>query len=108
MRGVLRLRDGHTAGARASAPGAHTLRFCPPPAPQSSESSIKKKFLKRKGKPDSPWIKPARKRRRRSKKKPCSVLGNHGAAHSLGGIVPGDWVLQRASFTTVRKTDAQQ
>ncbi|XP_061290318.1 histone-lysine N-methyltransferase EHMT1 isoform X7 [Bos javanicus] len=41
----------------------------------SSESSVKKKFLKRKGKPDSPWIKPARKRRRRSKKKPCSVLG---------------------------------
>ncbi|XP_040080854.1 histone-lysine N-methyltransferase EHMT1 isoform X5 [Oryx dammah] len=41
----------------------------------SSESSVRKKFLKRKGKPDSPWIKPARKRRRRSKKKPCSVLG---------------------------------
>ncbi|KAB1280182.1 Histone-lysine N-methyltransferase EHMT1 [Camelus dromedarius] len=40
----------------------------------SSESSIKKKFLKRKGKPDSPWIKPARKRRRRSRKKPCPVL----------------------------------
>ncbi|XP_062938713.1 histone-lysine N-methyltransferase EHMT1 isoform X6 [Cynocephalus volans] len=41
----------------------------------SSESSIKKKFLKRKGKTDSPWIKPARKRRRRNKKKPSSVLG---------------------------------
>uniref|UniRef100_A0A452E511 [histone H3]-lysine(9) N-methyltransferase n=1 Tax=Capra hircus TaxID=9925 RepID=A0A452E511_CAPHI len=50
------------------------------PPPQSSESSVKKKFLKRKGKPDSPWIKPARKRRRRSKKKPCSVLGRPGAA----------------------------
>uniref|UniRef100_A0A8C0JXK0 [histone H3]-lysine(9) N-methyltransferase n=1 Tax=Canis lupus dingo TaxID=286419 RepID=A0A8C0JXK0_CANLU len=42
---------------------------------QSSESSIKKKFLKRKGKPDSPWIKPARKRRRRNKKKQSGVLG---------------------------------
>ncbi|XP_036039339.1 histone-lysine N-methyltransferase EHMT1 isoform X8 [Onychomys torridus] len=41
----------------------------------SSESSMKKKFLKRRGKTDSPWIKPARKRRRRSRKKPSSVLG---------------------------------
>uniref|UniRef100_A0A9L0RLK7 [histone H3]-lysine(9) N-methyltransferase n=1 Tax=Equus caballus TaxID=9796 RepID=A0A9L0RLK7_HORSE len=41
----------------------------------SSESSIKKKFLKRKGKPDSPWVKPARKRRRRSKKKQGSGPG---------------------------------
>ncbi|XP_045878612.1 histone-lysine N-methyltransferase EHMT1 isoform X5 [Meles meles] len=39
----------------------------------SSESSIKKKFLKRKGKPDSPWVKPARKRRRRSRKKPSGL-----------------------------------
>lgn len=108
MRGVLWLRGGHTAGARASAPGAHALRFCPPPAPQSSESSIKKKFLKRKGKPDSPWIKPARKRRRRSKKKPCSVLGNHGATRSLGGVAPGDWALLRTSFATLRKADAQK
>lgn len=60
---------------------------------QSSESSIKKKFLKRKGKPDSPWIKPARKRRRRSKKKPCSVLGKHRATHRTpGGSRPwGAW-----------------
>uniref|UniRef100_A0A8C2U3U5 [histone H3]-lysine(9) N-methyltransferase n=1 Tax=Coturnix japonica TaxID=93934 RepID=A0A8C2U3U5_COTJA len=36
---------------------------------QSSESSIKKKLLKRKGKTDSPWLKPTRKRRRRNKKK---------------------------------------
>uniref|UniRef100_A0A5F8GK82 [histone H3]-lysine(9) N-methyltransferase n=1 Tax=Monodelphis domestica TaxID=13616 RepID=A0A5F8GK82_MONDO len=42
---------------------------------QSSESSIKKKLLKRKGKIDSPWIKPTRKRRRRNKKKQSSVLG---------------------------------
>ncbi|XP_039076722.1 histone-lysine N-methyltransferase EHMT1 isoform X8 [Hyaena hyaena] len=41
----------------------------------SSESSIKKKFLKRKGKPDSPWIKPTRKRRRRNKKKQSGILG---------------------------------
>lgn len=43
---------------------------------QSSESSIKKKLLKRKGKMDSPWLKPTRKRRRRNKKKQASVLGN--------------------------------
>ncbi|KAB0380415.1 hypothetical protein FD755_008199 [Muntiacus reevesi] len=54
----------------------------------SSESSIKKKFLKRKGKPDSPWIKPARKRRRRSKKKPCSVLGSEAYASSSGSAEP--------------------
>uniref|UniRef100_A0A8C6DKB5 [histone H3]-lysine(9) N-methyltransferase n=1 Tax=Moschus moschiferus TaxID=68415 RepID=A0A8C6DKB5_MOSMO len=54
----------------------------------SSESSIKKKFLKRKGKPDSPWIKPARKRRRRSKKKPCSVLGSEASASSSGSVEP--------------------
>ncbi|XP_058158795.1 histone-lysine N-methyltransferase EHMT1 isoform X4 [Dasypus novemcinctus] len=41
----------------------------------SSESSIKKKFLKRKGKTDSPWIKPTRKRRRRNKKKPGLANG---------------------------------
>jgi len=43
---------------------------------QSSESSIKKKLLKRKGKTDSPWLKPTRKRRRRNKKKQANVLGN--------------------------------
>lgn len=43
---------------------------------QSSESSVKKKLLKRKGKTDSPWLKPTRKRRRRNKKKQASVLGN--------------------------------
>uniref|UniRef100_A0A8C2V867 [histone H3]-lysine(9) N-methyltransferase n=1 Tax=Chinchilla lanigera TaxID=34839 RepID=A0A8C2V867_CHILA len=41
----------------------------------SSESSTKKRFLKRRGKADSPWIKPARKRRRRSRKKPSGTLG---------------------------------
>uniref|UniRef100_A0A8C0B8D0 [histone H3]-lysine(9) N-methyltransferase n=1 Tax=Buteo japonicus TaxID=224669 RepID=A0A8C0B8D0_9AVES len=41
---------------------------------QSSESSVKKKLLKRKGKTDSPWLKPTRKRRRRNKKKQASVL----------------------------------
>lgn len=43
---------------------------------QSSESSLKKKLLKRKGKTDSPWLKPTRKRRRRNKKKQASALGN--------------------------------
>uniref|UniRef100_A0A8C0JC28 [histone H3]-lysine(9) N-methyltransferase n=1 Tax=Chelonoidis abingdonii TaxID=106734 RepID=A0A8C0JC28_CHEAB len=42
---------------------------------QSSESSIRKKLLKRKGKTDSPWLKPTRKRRRRNKKKQANVLG---------------------------------
>ncbi|XP_047625069.1 histone-lysine N-methyltransferase EHMT1 isoform X3 [Phacochoerus africanus] len=59
----------------------------------SSESSIKKKFLKRKGKPDSPWIKPARKRRRRSKKKPSSTLGSEACASPSGSaepMAPGD------------------
>uniref|UniRef100_A0A8C3WE25 [histone H3]-lysine(9) N-methyltransferase n=1 Tax=Catagonus wagneri TaxID=51154 RepID=A0A8C3WE25_9CETA len=59
----------------------------------SSESSIKKRFLKRKGKPDSPWIKPARKRRRRSKKKPSSVLGSAACASPSGSAetaAPGD------------------
>lgn len=54
---------------------------------QSSESSIKKKFLKRKGKPDSPWIKPTRKRRRRNKKKQSGILGKRAVAflYSVGG-----------------------
>ncbi|XP_042334648.1 histone-lysine N-methyltransferase EHMT1 [Sceloporus undulatus] len=42
----------------------------------SSESSLKKKMMKRKGKTESPWLKPTRKRRRRSKKKQSSTLGN--------------------------------
>ncbi|XP_028910151.1 histone-lysine N-methyltransferase EHMT1 isoform X5 [Ornithorhynchus anatinus] len=50
----------------------------------SSESSIKKKLLKRKGKTDSPWIKPSRKRRRRNKKKPGSGLGTETYKPSLG------------------------
>uniref|UniRef100_A0A7J8ED22 [histone H3]-lysine(9) N-methyltransferase n=2 Tax=Molossus molossus TaxID=27622 RepID=A0A7J8ED22_MOLMO len=54
----------------------------------SSESSIRKKFLKRKGKPDSPWIKPARKRRRRSKKKPSGVLGSEAYTSSSGSAEP--------------------
>ncbi|XP_036162792.1 histone-lysine N-methyltransferase EHMT1 isoform X5 [Myotis myotis] len=59
----------------------------------SSESSIKKKFLKRKGKPDSPWTKPARKRRRRSKRKPGSALGPEAYTSSSGSaepVAPGD------------------
>jgi hypothetical protein len=56
---------------------------------QSSESSIKKKFLKRRGKTDSPWIKPARKRRRRSRKKPSGVLGKHSEAWACAlGVGP--------------------
>ncbi|XP_050570638.1 histone-lysine N-methyltransferase EHMT1 isoform X19 [Cygnus atratus] len=51
----------------------------------SSESSIKKKLLKRKGKTDSPWLKPTRKRRRRNKKKQASVLGAEAYKSSLGG-----------------------
>ncbi|XP_014807868.1 PREDICTED: histone-lysine N-methyltransferase EHMT1 isoform X13 [Calidris pugnax] len=51
----------------------------------SSESSIKKKLLKRKGKTDSPWLKPTRKRRRRNKKKQASVLGAEAYKPSLGG-----------------------
>ncbi|XP_032303914.1 histone-lysine N-methyltransferase EHMT1 isoform X10 [Coturnix japonica] len=52
---------------------------------KSSESSIKKKLLKRKGKTDSPWLKPTRKRRRRNKKKQASVLGAEAYKSSLGG-----------------------
>ncbi|XP_012639873.2 histone-lysine N-methyltransferase EHMT1 isoform X4 [Microcebus murinus] len=54
----------------------------------SSESSIKKKFLKRKGKTDSPWVKPARKRRRRSRKKPSSALGSEAYKPSSGSTEP--------------------
>ncbi|XP_030362804.1 histone-lysine N-methyltransferase EHMT1 isoform X5 [Strigops habroptila] len=52
---------------------------------QSSESSVRKKLLKRKGKTDSPWLKPTRKRRRRNKKKQASVLGAEAYKPSLGG-----------------------
>uniref|UniRef100_A0A8D2MRZ8 [histone H3]-lysine(9) N-methyltransferase n=1 Tax=Zonotrichia albicollis TaxID=44394 RepID=A0A8D2MRZ8_ZONAL len=50
----------------------------------SSESSVKKKLLKRKGKTDSPWLKPTRKRRRRNKKKQGGVLGAEAYKASLG------------------------
>ncbi|XP_036756614.2 histone-lysine N-methyltransferase EHMT1 isoform X10 [Manis pentadactyla] len=59
----------------------------------SSESSIKKRFLKRKGKPDSPWVKPARKRRRRGKRKQSGGLGSEAYASSSGSAeqtAPGD------------------
>ncbi|XP_036095139.1 histone-lysine N-methyltransferase EHMT1 isoform X7 [Rousettus aegyptiacus] len=59
----------------------------------SSESSIKKKLLRRKGKPDSPWVKPARKRRRRSRKRQSSMLGSEAYASSSGSAEqapPGD------------------
>uniref|UniRef100_A0A8C3QY51 [histone H3]-lysine(9) N-methyltransferase n=1 Tax=Cyanoderma ruficeps TaxID=181631 RepID=A0A8C3QY51_9PASS len=49
----------------------------------SSESSVKKKLLKRKGKTDSPWLKPTRKRRRRNKKKQGGVLGAEAYKASL-------------------------
>nr|XP_009939693.1 PREDICTED: histone-lysine N-methyltransferase EHMT1 [Opisthocomus hoazin] len=56
----------------------------------SSESSVKKKLLKRKGKTDSPWLKPTRKRRRRNKKKQGGVLGAEAYKPALGGReVPG-------------------
>ncbi|XP_053939794.1 histone-lysine N-methyltransferase EHMT1 isoform X9 [Cuculus canorus] len=51
----------------------------------SSESSIKKKLLKRKGKTDSPWLKPTRKRRRRNRKKQASMLGAEAYKPPLGG-----------------------
>ncbi|XP_077162715.1 histone-lysine N-methyltransferase EHMT1 isoform X6 [Paroedura picta] len=51
---------------------------------QSSESSLKKKLMKRKGKMDSPWLKPTRKRRRRSKKKQSSILGSEMYKPPLG------------------------
>ncbi|XP_062446889.1 histone-lysine N-methyltransferase EHMT1 isoform X8 [Rhea pennata] len=51
----------------------------------SSESSVKKKLLKRKGKTDSPWLKPTRKRRRRNRKKQAGVLGAEAYKSSLGG-----------------------
>ncbi|XP_048368101.1 histone-lysine N-methyltransferase EHMT1 [Sphaerodactylus townsendi] len=50
----------------------------------SSESSLKKKLMKRKGKTDSPWLKPTRKRRRRSKKKPSSISGSETYKPPLG------------------------
>lgn len=76
----------------------------PVPAPliQSSESSIKKKFLKRKGKPDSPWIKPARKRRRRNKRKPSSALGKYGTSPDWepeGGGAPEECVCADTQVT---------
>ncbi|KAJ7308066.1 hypothetical protein JRQ81_008571 [Phrynocephalus forsythii] len=43
---------------------------------KSSESSLKKKMMKRKGKTESPWLKPTRKRRRRSKKKLAGPPGS--------------------------------
>lgn len=70
--------------------GAPTFAFLfssHPFGSQSSESSIKKKLLRRKGKPDSPWVKPARKRRRRSRKRQ-SMLGKRGAH---GGIPGPGW-----------------
>ncbi|XP_060551037.1 histone-lysine N-methyltransferase EHMT1 isoform X6 [Pantherophis guttatus] len=42
----------------------------------SSESSLKKKMMKRKGKTESPWLKPTRKRRRRNKKKKPNLIGS--------------------------------
>uniref|UniRef100_A0A8C3V4L2 [histone H3]-lysine(9) N-methyltransferase n=1 Tax=Catharus ustulatus TaxID=91951 RepID=A0A8C3V4L2_CATUS len=57
---------------------------------RSSESSVKKKLLKRKGKTDSPWLKPTRKRRRRNKKKQGGVLGAEAYKASLASReVPG-------------------
>ncbi|KAH0615527.1 hypothetical protein JD844_004899 [Phrynosoma platyrhinos] len=42
----------------------------------SSESSLKKKMMKRKGKTESPWLKPTRKRRRRSSEAYKPPLGS--------------------------------
>ncbi|CAI5794360.1 histone-lysine N-methyltransferase EHMT1 isoform X1 [Podarcis lilfordi] len=49
----------------------------------SSESSLKKKVMKKKGKMESPWLKPTRKRRRRSKKKQAGALGSEAYKSSL-------------------------
>ncbi|XP_040860308.1 histone-lysine N-methyltransferase EHMT1 isoform X4 [Ochotona curzoniae] len=59
----------------------------------SSESSVKRKFLRRKGKTDSPWIKPARKRRRRSRKKlsaPGSAEPYKSSSGSTEQVASGD------------------
>ncbi|XP_026568289.1 histone-lysine N-methyltransferase EHMT1 isoform X4 [Pseudonaja textilis] len=51
---------------------------CPGPSSaggKSSESSLRKKMMKRKGKTESPWLKPTRKRRRRNKKKKTNLIG---------------------------------
>uniref|UniRef100_A0A8C0VTA0 Euchromatic histone lysine methyltransferase 1 n=1 Tax=Cyanistes caeruleus TaxID=156563 RepID=A0A8C0VTA0_CYACU len=64
----------------ATMPDVHVASLLP----QSSESSVKKKLLKRKGKTDSPWLKPTRKRRRRNKKKQGGVLGAETYKPSLG------------------------
>ncbi|XP_028570813.2 histone-lysine N-methyltransferase EHMT1 isoform X1 [Podarcis muralis] len=50
---------------------------------KSSESSLKKKVMKKKGKMESPWLKPTRKRRRRSKKKQAGALGSEAYKSSL-------------------------
>ncbi|XP_025027962.1 histone-lysine N-methyltransferase EHMT1 isoform X5 [Python bivittatus] len=50
----------------------------------SSESSLKKKMMKRKGKAESPWLKPTRKRRRRNKKKKANILGSESYKPPLG------------------------
>ncbi|XP_063172469.1 histone-lysine N-methyltransferase EHMT1 isoform X3 [Candoia aspera] len=50
----------------------------------SSESSLKKKMMKRKGKAESPWLKPTRKRRRRNKKKRANMLGSESYKPPLG------------------------
>ncbi|XP_029142123.1 histone-lysine N-methyltransferase EHMT1 [Protobothrops mucrosquamatus] len=50
----------------------------------SSESSLKKKLMKRKGKTESPWLKPTRKRRRRNKKKKTNLIGPESYKPPLG------------------------
>ncbi|KAF7240969.1 Histone-lysine N-methyltransferase EHMT1, partial [Varanus komodoensis] len=51
---------------------------------QSSESCLKRKMMKKKGKTESPWLKPTRKRRRRSKKKQGGALGSEAYKQPLG------------------------
>ncbi|XP_069465813.1 histone-lysine N-methyltransferase EHMT1 isoform X2 [Ambystoma mexicanum] len=62
----------------------------------SSESSMQKKLQKKKAKLDCPWLKPARKRRRRNKRKPGSLLDHSSSEVPLSLLwnvfqpLPGD------------------
>ncbi|XP_062816509.1 histone-lysine N-methyltransferase EHMT1 isoform X3 [Anolis carolinensis] len=74
-------------GAAGEEQGRSPDRHGPGPSSaggKSSESSLKKKMMKRKGKPESPWLKPTRKRRRRSRKKKGGTLGPEAYKPPLG------------------------
>ncbi|KAL7980980.1 hypothetical protein Chor_002134, partial [Crotalus horridus] len=66
----------------------------------SSESSLKKKLMKRKGKTESPWLKPTRKRRRRNKKKKTNLIAMNLAFKERGTCILLSW---RAQSTCLSK-----